>query len=363
MRGPVIPLSRVIPMTKKQMTIPVFVPHQGCPHCCVFCNQWETSGTRALPDVTAVHEKIERHLATAPPGLERIEVAFFGGSFTGIDPGKQGELLGAAAAFVRDGRVHSLRLSTRPDLIDEGRLALLKDHGVETIELGVQSLSNAVLAASRRGHTAEDVSAAVRLLRERGFRFVLQLMPGLPGDSEEESLRTARNAARLRPDGVRIYPAVVLDRTELADSFRAGRYRPLSMEEAVGTCARMLLLFERENIPVIRIGLHPFAEEETKNILDGPYHPAFGFLVKARVRRGLLERLLRETVPGGEPGFRGRVRITLPEKEKEEYIGPARENILYLKKMFPLLEIDYRAGDTGTPVMEFQGSPAAGGSG
>lgn len=257
-------------MTPRKRILPIFVPHLGCPHQCVFCNQRRITGNeRAVTpeDVTAL-------LDALPPGeAERTEAAFYGGSFTAIPPAAQEALLRAA-----QGRVAAIRVSTRPDAVDEETVARLRAFGVTTVELGAQSMSPRVLRAAGRGHTPEDTVRAAGLVRAGGLELMLQMMTGLPEDTPEEALRTARALAALRPAGVRIYPTVVLPGTELWELHERGRYEPQTLDQAVELCAELTEFFAGEGIPVIRCGLNPTAElDETPKA--GPYHPAFGELV------------------------------------------------------------------------------------
>jgi histone acetyltransferase (RNA polymerase elongator complex component) len=328
-------------MSKKQVTIPIFVPHLGCPHRCVFCNQWQSSGEKKIPDGEFIKEKIELYLSTIPDSVERIEVAFFGGSFSGIEPEKQEEFLKAAYRFKKAGFIQAIRLSTRPDYIDEEKLRLLKSYEAETVELGVQSFSDRVLAASQRGHTVSDTYKAIDLLKSNGFNLVIQLMPGLPGETTESSIRSAEIAASLKPDSVRIYPTVVLDKTRLAEMYHTGQYRALSMEEAVEICKEMLLIFSEQGIPVIRIGLHPFSEDAKESIIDGPYHPAFGFLVKSRIKREVMENKIAEALGASHFNPKKKLKLFIPELEREEYIGYKRENLKYLRNKYNRINMKF----------------------
>jgi histone acetyltransferase (RNA polymerase elongator complex component) len=328
-------------MPKKQVTIPIFIPHLGCPHRCVFCNQWESSGERKVPDADSIREKIELYLSTIPDSVERIEVAFFGGSFTGIEPEKQEEFLGVPYRLKKDGCIQGIRLSTRPDCIDEEKLRLLKNLEVETVELGVQSFSERVLAASRRGHTVNDTYKAIDLLKREGFKLVIQLMPGLPEDSIDSSIRSTEIAASLKPASVRIYPTVVLEKTRLAEMYRARQYRALSLEEAIELCKEMLLIFSNQGIPVIRMGLHPFSDNEKENIIAGPYHPAFGFLVKSRVKRDIIEKRISEALSDSDFNSRETLEMVIPEMEREEFIGYKRENLTYLRDKYRNVNIAF----------------------
>jgi len=335
-------------MAKKQITIPVFVPHMGCPHRCAFCNQWKTSGAERIPHGRLIQEQVERYASSIKKSVTRIELAFFGGSFTGISEEKQTELLEAVLPFRKSGCIHAIRLSTRPDYIDENKLSLLARFGVTTVELGAQSFSDDVLSASLRGHSAEDTVRAARLIREKGFDLVIQLMPGLPLDTRELSVFSAQKAVELNPSSVRIYPTVVMAGTELARLFSSGNYSPLSLEEAIGTCKEMYLIFKNSGIPVIRMGLHPLGPGEQADILAGPYHPAFGFLVKSRVKRDELAGLIGEHVRYATPAG---IHLSIPVRDSEEYIGHRKDNILYLKEHFGLEKLEYRIEKTAVPVI------------
>ena len=203
-------------MSARASIIPVFIPHWGCPHACVFCNQRRISGVKHPADAETVRAEVERARTVLPKG-ERAELAFYGGSFTAIPAEQQEALLSAAKAYLDEGVLSSIRLSTRPDAIDADVLSRLHRYGVETIELGAQSLCDEVLQCAHRGHTAADVENASRLIRASGFRLILQMMTGLPGDSPERSIRTAEKIISLKPDGVRIYPTVIVRDTELYD--------------------------------------------------------------------------------------------------------------------------------------------------
>ncbi|MCP4137617.1 MAG: radical SAM protein [bacterium] len=326
-------------MSKKRITIPIFIPHLGCPHQCAFCNQWETSGSRVLPDKKSIDEQVVRYLSQKGADVEHIEIAFFGGSFTGIPIPLQEELLSAAGPYLEKNIIQGIRLSTRPDYINEQALLLLKKYSVTTIELGIQSFFDDVLSASNRGHSARDSHQAPELVKKHGFDVVIQLMPGLPGDSREKSIQSAEIAAEYTPAGVRIYPTVVLNNTKLAHMYKNNEYSPLSTEEAVERCKDMYMVFQRNTIPVIRMGLHPLNPEERKNILAGPYHPSFGFMVKSRMRRDIIEEAVKDLIHG-KPGLTA-LKIEIPDRNKEEYIGTKKENIEYIKQRFNLKKVEY----------------------
>jgi len=265
---------------KKRLIIPVFIPFGGCPHKCVFCDQRGITGQSGMPTTEEVSAKITEYLVTWK-GSGRREVAFYGGSFTGLPAGVQQEYLGAAKAFVDAGKIDGLRISTRPDYIDADVIERLPGFKVEVVELGVQSLDNEVLALSGRGHGVKSVEAAVGLLKEAGIEVGLQLMPGLPGDSEERILETARAAAALAPAFVRIYPTLVLRDTALAELYDAGRYAAWSLTDMVELLRKVSRVFEKAGIKIIRMGLHSSKELE-HSLIDGPYHPDLrGLVAKA----------------------------------------------------------------------------------
>jgi len=338
-------------MSKKQVTIPVFIPHSGCPQKCVFCNQWKSSGCRETADAASVRMKIEEYLRHIPESVTRIEVAFFGANFTGIPDAQQRELLAAALCFKEQGLIQGIRLSTRPDYITEKDLDLLQRYAVDTVELGVQSFFDDILTAAGRGHSVSDVYGAVRRLSERGIGFVLQLMTGLPGDTREASFTSARLAAELKPEGMRIFPAVVLRDTGLEEMYRRGDYAPLSLEEAVDRCAEMYRIITASGIPVIRTGLHPL-ENDTESVIAGPYHTAFGFLVKSRLKRGILVRHIDHARNSMTSAY-SRIHITVPFRDYGEYIGHKKENLRYLAQQFAPLKVEYTLSDTdtGEPVI------------
>jgi histone acetyltransferase (RNA polymerase elongator complex component) len=273
-------------------TIPVFIPELACPNRCVFCNQQKISGALCQPTTQEVVEAIENRLATIPGGND-IEIGFFGGNFTGIEPEIQESFLDIAQQYVDNGRVQGIRLSTRPDYIDLATLRLLKKYKVNTIELGAQSLDEEVLGLAGRGHTAEDVKKASRLILGNGFHLGLQMMIGLPGDTLEKSISTARQIVELGAGCTRIYPTLVIKDTELETLYRNGHYKPMTLEDAVSWTKEIVKIFEKGGVKILRIGLHPSEEMLTGDtLLSGPFHVAFGEIVRSSVWGDLLGKEL-----------------------------------------------------------------------
>ncbi len=308
----------------KTYNIPVFVPHRGCPFDCVFCNQKRITGTACEVTPDDVRETIEKYLRTLPNDGCVIETAFFGGSFTGIPIQEQSALLNAAKPFKDSGKILGIRLSTRPDYINKEILDNLLKYGVTTIELGVQSMSDDVLKASNRGHSADTVREAVRLIREYPFKLGLQMMTGLPSDTPEKSIYTANELIRLKPDFVRIYPTLVIRDTYLEEMYKKGEYKPQTVDEAAELCKTLLLMFENAGITVIRIGLQPTDEIcENGSVVAGPVHSAFGEVTESKIYLDLIRKQLKS-------GDRAKVFVNPSEISKA--VGNKRSNVLILKK-------------------------------
>ncbi len=316
-------------MSAKVSILPVFVPHLGCLHACVFCNQRRISG-QLRPASPADVEQVLQKAAAFPRHGEKRQLAFYGGSFTAIPVKLQNELLAPACAAVLRGEIDSIRLSTRPDAIDPDTLERLRSFGVRTVELGAQSMDEEVLRLCGRGHTAEEVRRAARLVRQAGMELILQMMTGLPGDSPEKSLFTARELIALGPDGVRIYPTVIVRDTELYELWKKGDYREHTIEDAVELCARLLPLFEAAQIPVIRLGLNPTEELSSGEAVAGAYHPALGELVKSRILLHRAEEALQAVPPGSC------VRIGIAPRLLSQMIGQHGENRRKLTEAFSL---------------------------
>lgn len=271
-------------MSKNYYIIPVFISHQGCPHQCVFCNQDRIAGKYEEVFASDVRKIIDEYLETINSKGANIEVSFFGGTFTAIDVNKQKELLEVAREYKQKGLIHKIRLSTRPDAILPYILGYLKEYKVDIIELGVQSLDDEVLRKAGRGHSVNDVVVASKLIKEAGFTLGHQIMPGLPGDSFEIDIETTKKSIEMKPDICRIYPSLVIKDTPMEDMYNRGDYVPYSLDEAVYISGEMLKLYNEAKIKVIRIGLQPTDTITTgKDIVDGPFHPAFRELVEGHL--------------------------------------------------------------------------------
>lgn len=309
---------------KTHMNIPVFIPHLGCPHDCAFCSQRTVTNVQAAPSPESVAFSIQSCLATR--GGKTAEIAFFGGSFTGIPKEDQRAYLEAAQPFLKSGEAESIRVSTRPDFIDKETVAFLKEYGVKTVELGAQSMSDAVLQASRRGHTAADTVRAAKLIREGGLTLGLQMMTGLPASTMKTETETARAFVALGAELARIYPTVVFYDTALYRWMQDGSYSPPSMEETVSRAAAALSILEEGGVQVIRIGLQ---ETETLGAKSagGAYHPAMGEMVRSRLWRDRLERAI--------PALgTGEITVSCAEALTSLILGQRRENFTYLAEKY-----------------------------
>ena len=305
--------------------IPVFVPHKGCPFDCVFCNQRKITGTTTDVTPNDVQNIIEEHLKTLPKEDRYVEVAFFGGSFTGIPIDEQSALMEAVAKFGAE--IDGIRLSTRPDYINEEIMNNLVAHGVTTIELGVQSMDDEVLRASNRGHTSEQVRKAVEIIRKYPVRLGLQMMTGLVGDTREKSIYTAKEIIKLKPEMVRIYPTLTIKDTYLEKLYNKGLYTPQTLEEAVETAKIIMLMFEESNINVIRVGLQATNEISSEgSVVAGPVHSAF----RALVESSIYYDLIKSTIAGKS----GNVTIEVKDSEVSNAVGNKRANIEKIKQEF-----------------------------
>lgn len=279
---------------KDMFIIPIFIPHEGCPFKCVFCNQNTITGFGQEIDEKYIRNTIETHLKTIPKN-SKIEVSFYGGSFTGIPIEKQETYLSIAKEYFDNKKIEAIRISTRPDYINFDILDNLKKYSVSTIELGVQSMDDDVLAKSHRGHSSYDVINAVNMIKKYNFKLGLQMMIGLPEDNLSKIRNTMQKIILLKPDFVRIYPTLIIKGTYLERMYRDGIYKPFELGETIKICKELYINFLKNDIDVIRIGLQPTENINfNADIIDGPFHPALGQLVESEIVRDILEFIFRK---------------------------------------------------------------------
>lgn len=321
---------------KKQYIIPIFVPHLGCPNECTFCNQRNISGQMKNVTQEEVKETIEYYLDLFKDKKAYKEVAFFGGSFTGIDVELQEKLLKVAYEYVKSKQIDGIRISTRPDYIDRQTLKRLKKYKVKTIELGVQSTNDYILAKCKRNHTYQDVKKASRLIRFHGFRLGHQMMVGLPESTRLDELNTARDLAKLKPKMIRIYPILVIRDTELEREYEKGEFEPLSLEQTIEICKELTYFFEKKRIKVIRVGLQSTdtivrPENQNSQVVAGPYHENLRQLVDASYYYDLLNEKIKKINTKAKE-----IEITVNPQIANDVIGYKRENIEKIKEIYNL---------------------------
>lgn len=325
-------------MSKNYYIIPIFVPHEGCPHDCVFCNQDRITGSSEKVTAETVKKIVDEYLETIKKDNSTIEISFFGGTFTGIKEEKQREFLKVAKEYKDKVLIDKIRMSTRPDYINEYILSYLKEYSVDIIELGVQSLDDSVLVASGRGHTALDVEKASKLIKEYGIVLGHQIMPGLPGDGFKIDIETAKRSISMKPDICRIYPSLVIKDTPMETMYKRGDYIPYSLEESVEICKALYKLYLDAGINVIRIGLQPTDDiTEGKDVVAGPFHPAFRELVEGSI----LADKVREELKGC---YKGIIKINSKDLSKlytnKKFYFKKLENEGYKLKVCVKDEID-----------------------
>lgn len=318
---------------KKQYIIPIFVPHLGCPNDCVFCNQKSISGQAKQVTKEDVKNIIEEHLKYIKKD-SKVEVAFFGGSFTGIEEAKQEELLSTAYEYIKQKKVDSIRISTRPDYIDKKILKRLKKYKVKTIELGVQSANDYILKKAGRGHTFEDVVKASKLIRWYGFELGHQMMVGLPESTTVDEINTAKQLIKLKPKMVRIYPVLVIKNTKLEKDYNDGKYKPLTVIQAVEVCKELVKLFVKKHIEVIRIGLQPTdtitnPENDKSEVVAGPFHPAFRQLVESGMWYDVIVEKIKQLNTKVKE-----VVVTVNPADVNNVIGQRKDNINNLRDVY-----------------------------
>ena len=322
---------------KKQYIIPIFVPHLGCPNDCVFCNQKSISGQMKNITKDDIKNTIEFYLKNIKDTEIYTEVAFFGGSFTGIEESLQEEYLSTAYQYIKEGKVNSIRISTRPDYINKNILKRLKKYKVQTIELGVQSANDYILKRSGRGHTFEDVKKASKLIRWNGFKLGHQMMVGLPESTRIDEINTAKQLIKLKPKMVRIYPVLVIKNTKLEKDYLNGKYEPLPLVQAVETSKEIYNMFVKNRIEVIRIGLQnteEISEPENENsqVVAGPYHPAFRQLVESSVWYDkILDKIKKLNIKVKQ------VEVTVNPADVNTVVGHKRENAIKLKDTYDVI--------------------------
>jgi radical SAM superfamily enzyme len=339
-----IPIMSAVPNGQNQskprpFIIPIFLPHAGCPHQCVFCNQVSITGVKHEDiEPNQIRIQIREFLNYRKEKRTPVQIAFFGGNFLGLKFDEIKSWLDLAGEFVNQGLVDGIRFSTRPDTIDATRLDALCDYPISTVELGVQSMDDRVLALAGRGHSAQDTIRAVKALKERQIGVGLQMMVGLPGDSQTRSLTTARKIADLKPDCARIYPTVVVSNSRLAKLFKNGEYLPLSLEDAVTLVKKAYLLFKQEGIEVIRMGLQASDDlEDGSTVMAGPHHPAFGHLVYSEI---FYDNALAAIESAGL--VKDTLTIMVNPRSISKMRGLNNSNIKKLKKMYPIYSVEVR---------------------
>ena len=319
---------------KKQYIIPIFVPHLGCPNDCTFCNQRKISGQLKNVTENDVRDTIEFYLSNFKEKNAYKEVAFFGGSFTGIDVDIQEKLLATVYEYIKLKKIDGIRVSTRPDYIDKTVLKRLKKYKVKTIELGVQSTNDYVLKKCKRGHTYEDVVKASKLIRRYRFNLGHQMMIGLPESTENDDLQTAKDLIKLKPKMIRIYPVLIIKGTELEKEYNDGNYEPLALNIAVERCKELCYLFSKKKINVIRIGLQNTdticsPNNEGSEVVAGPYHETFRQLVEASIYYDtIVEKIKKFDTKVKE------VEVVVNPQTVNNVVGYKRENIQKLKDMY-----------------------------
>lgn len=314
--------------------IPIFVPHLGCPNDCIFCNQKSISGQKKNLTKDEVKKIIDNYLINIKDNENEKEIAFFGGSFTGIEEEKQEELLSLAYEYIKSGKVNSIRISTRPDYINKQILKRLKKYKVKTIELGVQSANDYVLEKAQRGHTFEDVKKASKLIRLYGFKLGHQMMVGLPESTEEDEINTAKALIKLKPKMVRIYPVLVIKGTKLEEDYKKGKYIPLTLAQSIETCKKLVRIFANKKIDIIRVGLQNTDEitdpnDKNSEVVAGPYHPAFRQLVESEMwYDAIVEKIKKLNVKVNK------VEIIVNPIDSNNVIGHKKQNVIKLKDTY-----------------------------
>ena len=309
----------------KHYNIPIFLPELACPFRCVYCNQFSITGKQQLPDIQDVKNIIENCLTSFKEDDRFVEVAFFGGNFTGLPVKMQDDFLKIVQPYLEKGLIDGIRCSTRPDYIDEKRVKTLKDFGMRNIELGAQTTNDTILQKCGRGHTFKDIENASQIIVNEGITLGLQMMLGLPFDSFEDDMQTARDIVRLGAKETRIYPCIVVKDTELERLYRKGEYAPLTLNDAVEQSATLYEYFTENNVKVLRIGLHTSDDLNGEAYVAGPYHKNFAEMVFSRLWGRKFDKIDEKT---------DKIIIEVPENQLNHAIGYKGENKKKLQERY-----------------------------
>ncbi len=343
----------------KHYNIPIFLPELACPYRCVYCNQFSITGKQHLPDIQDVKNIIEKYLSTFPTEKRFVEVAFFGGNFTGLPVKMQDDFLKIVQPYLENGLVDGIRCSTRPDYIDEKRVRILKNLGMRNIELGAQTTNDQILLKCGRGHTFKDIENASQIINNEGITLGLQMMLGLPYDSFEDDLQTARDIVRLGAKETRIYPCIVVKDTELERLYRERKYVPLSLDEAAEQSATIYEFFENNDVKVLRVGLHTSEDLDNQAYVAGPYHANFAEMVFSKIWRNKIENAIEiaeksqcfhsDDLTVKKTG-KSSVVIEVAENQIPHAIGYKGENKKRLETIYK--SVNYKALKTSSSVNE-----------
>ena len=319
-------------MSKKEYIIPIFIPFLGCPHDCAFCNQVKITNYKDNINKENTIRQINQYLSYFPKNENLKEIAFFGGSFTGLDEKVMISYLEIALNYKKKGIIDRIRLSTRPDYINNSILDILKKYEVDVIELGIQSLDNEILNANERGHSKEDSIMASKLIKDYGFKLGHQIMPGLYKDSFDKAIKTGLDSIKMNPDMVRIYPTLVIKDTKLEKLYKECLYKPLSLDEAIEISSRLYMIYSYKKIPVIRIGLQPTENiNEKKDVVAGPFHPSIRQLVETNIHKIYLEELINKY------GLKNKIKIHISNREISIIAGNKKASKNYFYKKYGLV--------------------------
>ncbi|GAB6146407.1 elongator complex protein 3 [Desulfocicer niacini] len=325
-------------ISEKPLVIPIFIPQSGCPHQCAFCNQSIiTSETQPLPDEKAIRAVVDQFLEYKG-SRRKVQLAFFGGNFLGLDEKIIVKMLRIARQLVLENKIDDIRCSTRPDTISESIFKAIKKYPLTTIELGVQSMDDAVLQQARRGHTREDTIKAAHLLKTNGMELGMQMMVGLPGDSPDTALDTAAAMCRLKPDFIRIYPLIVLAGSPLAKWYDQGRYTPMKLSESVTLVKELYKIFNERDIPVIRMGLQASdLLQDPSSMVAGPWHPAFGHLVFSELFLDKTLDEIKKKYPMRMPEMNipNQITLTVHPAAQARLRGDKNHNMTVLQARYP----------------------------